>query len=445
MNRALRYASISFLLVMLAACATHREGASEPGAAGGIERLTGDWKGSIEVGARSIAIVVHLSRAEAGGGLQGTIDIPAQGAAGLPLADLVYRAPEIRFVLNAGSDPARFAGTLARGVIEGGFEQGPATGTFTLRPAAVAALPAPSSPPEEPEGEPVVLRTSIGTLYGTLVVPPGRRAVPAALIVSGSGPTDRDGNSRLIPGGNNSLRMVAEALERAGIASLRYDKRGVGESAGAAPSEAALRFETYVGDAAGWIRELRSNRRFTRVAIIGHSEGSLVAMAAAALVPVDAFVSLEGPGEPLDEVVKRQLATQQPAIRDEAYADIDALKAGRTVPRVGDALSSLFRPSVQPYLISVFRYDPRALIAKLTVPCLIVQGTTDLQVTVLDAERLHAAAPGSTLRIIPGMNHVLKSAPRDPEANYATYRDPDLPLAPGLVAALTGFLRSALR
>jgi pimeloyl-ACP methyl ester carboxylesterase len=280
---------------------------------------------------------------------------------------------------------------------------------------------------------------------GTLELPAGEGPFPVALLIAGSGPTDRNGNSPILPGANDSLKMVAAALAKAGIASVRYDKRGIGESAAAMRAEEDMQFSDYIDDAVRWIDFLKKDPRFTRVAVIGHSEGSLIGMVAARRAGADAFVSLEGAGQPADELLKSQLAGDPENVRAQAYAIIDSLKAGRTVSSIPEDMTALFRPSVQPYLISWFRYNPQREIARLNMPILIVGGTTDLQVPAKDAELLHAAQPRSTLRIIDGMNHVLKLAPADPRKNVAAYSNPKLPLAPALVSALTDFLTAVLQ
>ncbi len=290
----------------------------------------------------------------------------------------------------------------------------------------------------------IVLDTPTGKIVGSLLLPAAAGPVPVALIIAGSGPTDRDGNSSMIPGRNDSLRMLAQALARAGIASVRYDKRGIGASAQAMQSESALRFETYIDDAAAWVGRLRKDPRFSRVAVIGHSEGSLIGMVAARQAGADAFVSIAGVGTPLPAVLRRQLADKLPPdLLKENERILGALERGQTVDGVSPLLAALYRPSVQPYLISQFRYVPAERIAALSVPVLIVQGTTDIQVGVEDARALKKANPGARLEIVEGMNHVLKMVPAD-GAQLASYGDPALPLAPALVGAVTSFLHGAM-
>lgn len=290
----------------------------------------------------------------------------------------------------------------------------------------------------------IVLDTPTGKIIGSLLLPAAAGPAPVALIIAGSGPTDRDGNSSMIPGRNDSLRMLAQALARAGIASLRYDKRGIGASAQGMQSESALRFETYIDDAAAWVARLRKDPRFSKVAVIGHSEGSLIGMVAAKQGGADAFVSIAGVGTPLPAVLRRQLADKLPPdLLKENERILGALERGRTVDGVPPLLAALYRPSVQPYLISQFRYVPAERIAALAVPVLIVQGTTDIQVGVEDAQALKRASPHARLEIVEGMNHVLKMVPAD-GAQLASYGDPALPLAPRLVSAVTSFLHEAL-
>jgi pimeloyl-ACP methyl ester carboxylesterase len=295
----------------------------------------------------------------------------------------------------------------------------------------------------------MLLETPTGTLTGTLQLPTVEPPFPVALIISGSGPTDRDGNSPMLAGHNDSLKMLAESLAALGIASLRYDKRGIGESAAAGGDESTSTFDLLVDDASLWLKTLAGDDRFDRTIVIGHSEGSLIGMITVSRVGAGAFVSLEGAGRPAADVLRSQLATQLPPnLMQEVGQVLSELEEGRTVlklpagidavPAVGQAL---FRQSVQPYLVSWFRYDPLKVIAEFAGPSLIVQGTTDLQVPVADGEALAAAATDGTLALIEGMNHVLKLAPADPQTNVATYSDPSLPLAPELVEALNSFLR----
>ncbi len=294
----------------------------------------------------------------------------------------------------------------------------------------------------EPRTESAVkLATGTGELEGTLLLPEGGGDVPVALIIPGSGPTDRDGNGRAAT--NNSLKMLADGLSNRRIATLRYDKRGVGRSGAAAIQEVDLRFDQNVSDAGKWIDLLERDERFSSVFVIGHSEGSLVGMIASQDKPVSGFVSIAGAGSPADILLKEQLQSQPDMVRTVALPVLQRLSQGKTVNDIDPLLYSLFRPSVQPYLISWFKHDPAEEIAKLDIPVLIVQGTTDIQVSVQDAEKLAEANRKAELRIIEGMNHVFREADSNRAENIRTYYRPDLPIRPELVEAVAGFINSA--
>jgi pimeloyl-ACP methyl ester carboxylesterase len=238
---------------------------------------------------------------------------------------------------------------------------------------------------------------------------------------------------------NNSLKMLAEALAKNGIASLRYDKRGIGESKGSAISEGGLVFENYIEDAKSWINLLKQDKRFSKVIIIGHSEGSLIGMIAAA--KADKFVSIAGAGDSADKIIKLQIASKSmKPLEDMTFPIIDSLKNGNTVKKVDPMLNSLFRPSIQPYLISWFKYNPQNEIKKLTIPILILQGNKDLQVTVKDAENLAHANPKSDMVIVEKMNHVMKIIEGDQQANMESYNNETLPISETLLSKIISFI-----
>ncbi len=286
----------------------------------------------------------------------------------------------------------------------------------------------------------LLLPVGTDTLYGTLEIPATTIPLPVVLFIAGSGPTDRDGNNPVMK--NNALKLLADSLKAHGMASLRYDKRAIGKSQTAGSKESELRFEHYINDAAGWIELLQKDKRFSFVTVLGHSEGSLIGMIAAAKAGANAFISAAGAGESADLILKRQIEKQAPQFAETCNFIIDSLKAGHTVQNVNPMLQSLFRPDVQPYLISWFRYDPQAEIARLHVPILIIQGTTDLQTNTADAAMLAKAQEKANLKIISGMNHVLKDAPDDLQQNFATYNNPDLPINQEMIAAITSFILS---
>lgn len=315
--------------------------------------------------------------------------------------------------------------------------------TALLMLAALATSPAaPAAALEQSHAVAAELKTATGMLYGTLLLPAGAPPYPVALIIAGSGPTDRNGNAN-IGLDTDCYKLLAQALAEHGIATLRYDKRGIAASAAAASSESELRFSTYVDDAAAWLARLRADKRFSPVAVIGHSEGALIGAIAAHRAHADGYVSLAGAGEAAPALLRRQLKAELPAELDrKADAIIDSLAQGKTVVQVPPSLAVLFRPSVQPYLISWFQYDPAREIAKLDMPVLVVQGGRDLQVSVRDAKRLAAADPAAKLLVLPHMNHVLKGVGPTIDDNRAAYTDPSIPLDPKLATTLVEFIRA---
>ncbi|MRX07517.1 alpha/beta fold hydrolase [Pseudoduganella sp. FT25W] len=291
---------------------------------------------------------------------------------------------------------------------------------------------------------PVSLEVGGGTVYGTELTPDGVTGkVPVVLLHSGSGPTDRDGNSTMLPGPNDSLKMVAEGLARHGIASIRYDKRAIGASALPVWKEENLRLDDYVSDAAAWLHKLRADPRFSRVVMAGHSEGAQIAAEACAQGGADACVLIAGAGHTLDEILHDQLKDKlPPPLMAESDRILASLKDGKAVAQVPPPLMSLYHPSVQPYLISSFQHDPRKAIAALNMPVLILQGTNDIQVSQDEAKALSAAAPKARLVIIEGMNHVLKIVGSDEALQQKSYVSPDLPVAPQLIDALSSFVKA---
>ncbi|SHK21856.1 hypothetical protein SAMN02745181_3456 [Rubritalea squalenifaciens DSM 18772] len=277
-------------------------------------------------------------------------------------------------------------------------------------------------------------------LSGTLETPE-TPTKSAALFISGSGPTDRDGNSFALPGKNDSLKMLAEGLTKNGIATLRVDKRGIGQSA--AVDEKKLTIHTYVADIRRWMHYLRS-QGYTDLTLIGHSEGALIALLVAEQEKdIARLISISGAGRPAVDIVKEQLKKQ---LKEETYLQalpaLDLLASGKQAKDYPLQLVAFLRPSVQPYLISWFQIDPAVEIAKLDIPILILQGTTDLQITVKESTLLDQAATQGTLEVIQGMNHVLKESGGSIQQQLPSYSDPTIPLHKDLLKAILRFFKA---
>ena len=262
------------------------------------------------------------------------------------------------------------------------------------------------------------------------------------IIIAGSGPTDRNGNN--IAGVNcNAYKMLAEALAKENIASYRFDKRAIGKSAIKNLNEKDLSFDDYVNDAEAIYNYLRDSAGFKNIYFAGHSEGSLIGMIASQKTNAKGFISIAGAGRPIDVVLTEQVTKQSPIIGRQVDSMLQVLKTKNKLDSVPLYLFSLFRPGIQPYMVSWMKYIPAVEILKLKCPILLVQGTCDIQVKTVDAEALHHANPKSTLDIIEGMTHVLKNAEANCEdKNLNTYHDPSLPLNSKFVTDIISFVRS---
>ena len=276
-------------------------------------------------------------------------------------------------------------------------------------------------------------------LSGTLLIPKKKvDKLPLAIIIAGSGPTDRDGNNMMMT--NNSLKYLAEGLAKSKIASFRYDKRGVGKSLSASIKETDLRFEDYVNDVTALIEFFNKDKRFSEIIIIGHSEGSLLGMIATAQnLKVKKYISIAGVGRTADLILKDQLS-QQYGIKN-ITPILDSIKAGYTV-KVEGKLKTLFRLSVQPYMFSWFKYNPQEEIKKIFCPILILQGDNDIQVKVKEAELLKQANSKADLHIISHMNHIMKLIKGNFNDNLKSYYQEDIPISKELVSRISKFILS---
>jgi uncharacterized protein len=326
-------------------------------------------------------------------------------------------------------------------VIDGRFRP-----SVTLLLASLLAL---SDLAQAQTSEPMAFTTAEGIELGaTLTLPADlTRPVPVVLLIAGSGPTDRNGNSGPLLKAN-VYAMLADSLARRGVAMLRYDKRLSGKNIAQAIRKiniAIFRFDQYATDALGFLRQLQTDRRFSRVLVAGHSEGSLVGMLVAQQEPVAAYISLAGAGRNIADILKVQFDTAIPeADRAPAGRMLDSLRAqqrAKTVPK--SLLSMGFLPVYQPLMMSWMQYDPAVEITRIKAPVLLVQGKRDIQVAVTEVELLKKARPDATLLFFAQMSHILKDAPEDREANAKTYADPNLPLTAGLAEAIATFAKRA--
>lgn len=318
---------------------------------------------------------------------------------------------------------------------------------FLALVALAASLAAAAQPATDLREKPIEARGPLGPLKGTLLAP-AKAGAPVVLIVPGSGPTDRDGNN---PMGVNAAtyRLLAQDLAARGIATVRIDKRGMFGSAKAVADANAVTIPDYVADVFSWVGAIRRSTGVPCVWVLGHSEGGLVALAAAQggseVQGICGLLLVATPGRPLGQVLRDQLRAN-PAnapILDQALAAITRLEGGGRVDPASlhPALQPLFNEAVQGFLISAFAQDPARLIAATQKPVLVLQGERDLQVGVQDARLLAQAKAAAQLVLLSDTNHVLKAVVTDdPAANMATYANPGQPLAPGVVDAIVRFV-----
>lgn len=262
------------------------------------------------------------------------------------------------------------------------------------------------------------------------------------IIIAGSGPTDRNGNS--IAGINcNTYKMMADELAKNNIASFRYDKRAIAKSAMKNFKESDLTFDDYVNDAIAIFNYLKDSSGFKKIYFAGHSEGSLIGMIASQKTKTKGFISIAGIGRPIDVVLTEQVTKQSPIVGKQTDSMLQVLKTKNKLDSVPPYLFSLLRPSIQPYMISWMKYDPQVEIKKVICPILILQGSCDIQVKTIDAENLHNANKKTKLAVIPAMTHVLKDAEENcNDKNLKTYHDPTLPLNAQFSKELISFIEA---
>lgn len=273
---------------------------------------------------------------------------------------------------------------------------------------------------------------------GTLLRPSTDEKIPLAILIGGSGPVDRNGNQQMIE--NNSIRFLAEGLYTEGIATYRYDKRIVKQMKERTINEKEIRFDDFIKDASTIISYFKKGNEFSKIYVIGHSQGSLVGMVAAQK-EADGYISIAGAGQPIDDVIVEQLSRQAPNLQESARLAFDDLRVNGIAVNYSPGLASIFRKDIQPFIRSWMLYDPQVEISKLEVPILIINGDKDLQVNTSEADLLHKAKPGADFQIIPKMNHIFKEIEGNDIENSKSYNQYDTPIMPELVETISTFIK----
>ncbi len=280
------------------------------------------------------------------------------------------------------------------------------------------------------------IKVSVGAIDAVLATPPDVERPPVALLIAGSGTTDHDGNGPQVKPA--TLKKLAEQLAARKIATLRYDKRGAGGWKPEFGRPEDFRFKDYVDDAAALVNYLRGSGKFSRVVLVGHSEGGLVAILTARRVPVDRLVLLATSARRQGDLLKAQLAKTLAADKLEPVAKaIDDIMAGQVVDPPPPGLS--IPPAMQPGIASAFTEDPIAPLKLVEQPTLIAAGGRDRQVARLDFLALGAASPAAKTLWLPDMNHVLVDV-TDEADDMAAYNQPERALDPDLVEAVAAFI-----
>lgn len=418
------------VILLLTACSNEKADEQqevpkqEQGAIVMNEALLGKWQGLIELPQMPLEIVLSLQQDG------GNFSIPAQRLSEYSFESVDYDGQKVEMTIDLAGSLIKIEGTLDKNQINATFTQKGQTYPLVLKPYTEAKVTYDELTVPVEGGELKVALQMPDNPTGDLVI-----------IHAGSGPTNKDGNT-IGSGKNNSLKMIAEELAAQGIASVRFDKRGIGENTALMTKEANLTFIHYINDVSAIVTYMKQDSRFTSIHLLGHSEGALIMTLAAQHDRIASLIVVAGAGRPADEILLEQLsASLPPNLLNESKVALQKLKAGEMVANVSNELMALFRPSVQPYMRSWLQYDPQQEIKKVTAPILIIQGKKDIQITEIDAKALAVGNEKATVRYFEQMNHVLKDIKGDYQENIASYTTPELPLANGLTEEIVKFIK----
>ena len=253
---------------------------------------------------------------------------------------------------------------------------------------------------------------------GTLLKP-NEGSKNLAIIIADSGPIDRDGNQDFQK--TNNLKKLAVALTNHGISTFRYDKRII-KQIRRRNLDPTIKFDDFINDAKEVIDYFKNQHAYDKIYVIGHSQGSLIVMVAAK-DRADAFISLNGSAQTIDNVILKQVELTAHMFTEDTQRVFSILKEGKTTKKYPTALASFFDISVQPFMASWMQYSPVEELKKLDIPVLILNSTKDLQVSKEEAEALNAAGKHSELKLIDKMNHVLFIIEGNDQENAKSYND----------------------
>lgn len=273
---------------------------------------------------------------------------------------------------------------------------------------------------------------------GTLLVPTNVENPKLVIILAGSGPTDRNGNSMMAK--SNTLKLLAEGLSAQGIATFRYDKRSVKMLKDRNPNVDHIKFDDFIEDATTTLTYFKNSTNFSEVYIAGHSQGSLIGMVAAK-EGADGFISIAGAGQTIDKVIIHQIGMQQPGLDTMAAESFKELREHGSTTSKHPFLASMFSKQVQPFMLNWMQYDPLTILPDLAIPVFIVNGKEDLQVSVSEAELLFSVKTDAQYLIVDDMDHSLKFTSNNNNEQKTAQEFASVPVMPELIDSIAAFVK----
>ena len=284
--------------------------------------------------------------------------------------------------------------------------------------------------------EEIKLTNATIEIPGTLSYPETKDKMPLVIFIHGSGNPDRNGNQKGTPMQSSYIKALADSLNNHKIAFYRYDKRS-------ARSENFDKLEDvtvldFVADAKVAIAHFKNDPRFSGIHLIGHSQGSLIAMLAVN-EDITSLISMAGAGQTIDKIMVQQIYAQNPEFGKLVEEHFQELMTKGSIATVDPNLVTMFPPQIQNFYKTWASIDPQKEIKKLQIPILILNGDKDIQVDITNAQNLKVAQPEATLMIIPNMNHIMKEEDAEVQG-YEGYLNPKYPISPKMIAAVLQFI-----